>query len=134
MKNIFNFKKRKEEKIKREKEIERKQKAAINKLNKYINNLLLSCVNNISDNEFTVNLIHTNTELLDLTDKCKLLKCNFYDIQNAYTKYIRNDKNIYYKVNYDNFLYINDKYEYPPILPLVPHIINFTKIKYAIEV
>lgn len=134
MKNIFNFKKRKEEKIKREKEIERKEKAAINKLNKYINNLLLNCVNNISDDEYTVNLIHTNYELLDLTNKCELLRCNWDDIKNAYTEYIRNDKNIYYKVNYENFLYRNDIHEYPAFLPSVPRSINFTKLKYAIEV
>lgn len=111
---------------------------AVDELTEYINNMLLECVNNIKNNEFTVEIIDSKIEFNYKCIECfACLKRVFNnDIEiiqdqlfSVFPDYIKNDKGTYYKVEYNGLyigfhdIYFNFK---------CPYSISFTKIDYAI--
>lgn len=113
---------------------------SVDELTEYINNILLECVNNIKDNEFTVEVIELKTEFNYKCLECIACQDRVFNYDNeiveeqllsAFPDYIKNDKDIYYKVEYNGLLYIgglNPKF----FKFKLPKSISFTKIDYAI--
>lgn len=139
MRNFFSklFKSAEERAEERAEELKSAQES-VDELTEYINNMLLECVNNTKDNEFTVEIIDSKIEFNYKCSECFDCQDRVFNhdgkiiqeqLLSAFPDYIKNDKGIYYKVEY-NGLYIgfNDFYFYFKY----PYSISFTKIDYAI--